>query len=145
MSLHIAECFFIFYRYLGFKPTISLDRKLLFSLIEDYKNGTLLWDEFSLLVRKIHEDRTVKPAKRKENPDHPRQEDSFYSNPHECLPLFASTICSINMQHPKVILLCLHIHHISGLERSIKQCTVPFFVLIHYVGIYIKIMIHPSY
>ncbi|KAA3487930.1 GDP-fucose protein O-fucosyltransferase [Gossypium australe] len=26
--------FFIFCRYLGFKPTISLDRKLLFSLIE---------------------------------------------------------------------------------------------------------------
>ncbi|TYJ00769.1 hypothetical protein E1A91_A13G107600v1 [Gossypium mustelinum] len=73
-------------------PTISLDRKLLFSLIVEYKNGTLLWDEFSLLVKKIHEDRTGKPAKRKENPDHARQEDSFYSNPQECLPTFACTI-----------------------------------------------------
>ncbi|KAG8473100.1 hypothetical protein CXB51_035029 [Gossypium anomalum] len=76
-----CSCFFIFCRYLGFKPTISLDRKLLFSLIEEYKNGTLLWDKFSLLVKKIHEDRTGKPVKRKENPDHARQEDSFYSNP----------------------------------------------------------------
>ncbi|KAG4165757.1 hypothetical protein ERO13_A13G088600v2 [Gossypium hirsutum] len=47
---------------------------------------------FSLLVKKIHEDRTGKPAKRKENPDHARQEDSFYSNPQECLPTFACTI-----------------------------------------------------
>ncbi|TYH91402.1 hypothetical protein ES332_A13G113000v1 [Gossypium tomentosum] len=67
-------------------------KKLLFSLIVEYKNGTLLWDEFSLLVKKIHEDRTGKPAKRKENPDHARQEDSFYSNPQECLPTFACTI-----------------------------------------------------
>ncbi|KAK8567477.1 hypothetical protein V6N13_105444 [Hibiscus sabdariffa] len=78
-------------RYLGFKTTISLDRKLLFGLIDQYKNGTLLWDEFSLLVKKIHEDRRGKPAKRRENPDHPRQEDNFYSNPYECLPPFAST------------------------------------------------------
>ncbi|KAH1031521.1 hypothetical protein J1N35_043695 [Gossypium stocksii] len=89
---YCSSCFFIFYRYIRFKPTISLDRKLLFSLIEEYKNETLLWDEFSLLVKKIHEDRTRKPAKRTENPDHARQEDSFYYNPQECLPTFASTI-----------------------------------------------------
>ncbi|GMJ04588.1 RG-I rhamnosyltransferase 1 [Hibiscus trionum] len=77
-------------RYLGYKTTISLDRKLLFGLIDQYKNGTLMWDEFSLLVNKIHEDRRGKPARRTENPDHPRQEDYFYSNPYECLPPFAT-------------------------------------------------------
>ncbi|XP_022775749.1 uncharacterized protein At1g04910-like [Durio zibethinus] len=76
-------------RYLGFKTTISLDRKLLVSLIDQYKNGTLSWDEFSLLVKKTHEDRTGKAVRRKEIPDHPRQEDYFYSNPQECLPPFA--------------------------------------------------------
>ncbi|KAE8710150.1 auxin transport protein BIG-like [Hibiscus syriacus] len=76
-------------RYMGYKPTISPDRKLLSGLIDEYKNGTLTWDEFSFLVNKTHEDRRGKPARRTENPDHPRQEDYFYSNPYECLPPFA--------------------------------------------------------
>ncbi|XVF85747.1 hypothetical protein PTKIN_Ptkin17bG0142200 [Pterospermum kingtungense] len=77
-------------RYLGFKTTISLNRKLLVSLIDEYRNETLSWDEFSLLVKKIHEDRTGKQTRRVEIPDHPRQEDYFYSNPQECLPTLSA-------------------------------------------------------
>ncbi|XVE85688.1 hypothetical protein DITRI_Ditri17bG0111200 [Diplodiscus trichospermus] len=72
-------------RYLGFKTTISLNTRILVSLIDQYRNETLSWDEFSLLVKKNHEDRTGKPARRIEIPEHPGQEDYFYSNPQECL------------------------------------------------------------
>ncbi|MBA0727694.1 hypothetical protein Golax_000662, partial [Gossypium laxum] len=64
----------------------------LLTLLLTMKFALFHHDEFSLLVKKIHEDRTGKRAKRKENPDHARQEDSFYSNPQDCLPTFASTI-----------------------------------------------------
>ncbi|KAB1994392.1 hypothetical protein ES319_D13G096300v1 [Gossypium barbadense] len=64
--------------YYGFKPNNFTGQKA--------------FDEFSLLVKKIHEDRTGKREKRKGNPDHARQEDSFYSNPQDSLPTFASTI-----------------------------------------------------
>ncbi|XVF85740.1 hypothetical protein PTKIN_Ptkin17bG0141500 [Pterospermum kingtungense] len=75
-------------RYLGYKPTILLNRKLLVSLIDGYKKGTLSWDEFALLVKKTHENLTGKPARRRTAPDHPAFEDHFYSNPYECLPPF---------------------------------------------------------
>ncbi|MBA0602508.1 hypothetical protein Gorai_002688, partial [Gossypium raimondii] len=64
----------------------------LLTLLLTMKFARFHHDEFSLLVKKIHEDRTGKRAKRKENPDHARQEDSFYSNPQDSLPTFASTI-----------------------------------------------------
>ncbi|MBA0699033.1 hypothetical protein Goari_000705, partial [Gossypium aridum] len=64
----------------------------LLTLLLTMKFALFHHDEFFLLVKKIHEDRTGKRAKRKENPDHARQEDSFYSNPQDCLPTFASTI-----------------------------------------------------
>ncbi|XVE85687.1 hypothetical protein DITRI_Ditri17bG0111100 [Diplodiscus trichospermus] len=72
-------------RYLGFKTTISLNTRILVSLIDHYRNETLSWDEFSLLVKKTHEDRTGKPARRNEIPENTGQEDYFYSNPQECL------------------------------------------------------------
>ncbi|XVF85742.1 hypothetical protein PTKIN_Ptkin17bG0141700 [Pterospermum kingtungense] len=75
-------------RYLGYKPTILLNKKLLVSLIDDYKKGTLSRDEFALLVKKTHEHLTGKPARRRVVPDHPAFEDYFYSNPYECLPPF---------------------------------------------------------
>ncbi|OMO72225.1 GDP-fucose protein O-fucosyltransferase [Corchorus olitorius] len=75
-------------RYLGFKPTILLDRMALVKLIDGYRDGTLDWDEFSLLVKQYHEDRIGKPARRMENPDKPRYEDFFYANPQECLHPF---------------------------------------------------------
>jgi hypothetical protein len=37
-----------FFRFLGFKKTILLNRKLLVGLIDRYNNGSLSWDEFSL-------------------------------------------------------------------------------------------------
>lgn len=76
----------MFSRYLGYKMTISLDRWLLIYLIDEYRNGTLRWDEFSQEVKTGHADRMGSPARRTEVPARPMQEDYFYSNPQECLP-----------------------------------------------------------
>ncbi|XVF31621.1 hypothetical protein REPUB_Repub17cG0007100 [Reevesia pubescens] len=74
-------------RFLGFKKTIFLDRKLLVNLIDEYENGSLSWDEFSSTVKEFHADRMGSPKKRNVIPDRPKEEDYFYSNPHECLQL----------------------------------------------------------
>lgn len=73
-------------RYLGFKKTILLDRRLLVSLIDQYNSGSLNWDEFSSAVKKTHEYRMGSPIKRLVIPDKPKEEDYFYANPEECLP-----------------------------------------------------------
>ncbi|KAG5234035.1 O-fucosyltransferase [Salix suchowensis] len=72
-------------RFLGFKKTILLDRRLLVDLIDQYTNGTLNWDEFSYAVKESHADRMGGPMKRLVIPDRPKEEDYFYSNPEECL------------------------------------------------------------
>ncbi|KAF7806293.1 rhamnogalacturonan I rhamnosyltransferase 1-like [Senna tora] len=72
-------------RYLGFKKTILLDRKLLVDLIDLYHNGVLNWDEFSLAVKRIHAGRMGNPSKRLVIPGRPKEEDYFYANPEECL------------------------------------------------------------
>ncbi|GMI99104.1 RG-I rhamnosyltransferase 1 [Hibiscus trionum] len=74
-------------RFLGFKKTILLDRKLLVKLIDQYHNGLLSWDEFSDTVKEVHSNRMGNPKKRAAIPDRPKEEDYFYSNPHECLQL----------------------------------------------------------
>ena len=74
-----------FYRYLGFKKTILLNRKLLVDLIDQYNNGELNWDEFSLAVKEAHANRMGNATKRLVIPDRPKEEDYFYSNPEECL------------------------------------------------------------
>ncbi|KAK8517760.1 hypothetical protein V6N13_127916 [Hibiscus sabdariffa] len=74
-------------RFLGFKKTILLDRKLLVKLIDQYHNGLLSWDEFSDTVKEVHSNRMGNPKKRVVIPDRPKEEDYFYSNPHECLQL----------------------------------------------------------
>ena len=66
--------------------TISLDRLVLISLIEQYKNGTLSWKEFSLSVKAAHANRIGSPSQRLQFPGKPKQEDYFYTNPQECLP-----------------------------------------------------------
>ncbi|PKI62489.1 hypothetical protein CRG98_017113 [Punica granatum] len=71
-------------RLLGYKLTILLDRMLLITLIDQYMNGTLNWDEFALLVKTAYADHMGKPAKRMEIPAKPNEEDYFYANPHEC-------------------------------------------------------------
>ncbi|XP_064982454.1 rhamnogalacturonan I rhamnosyltransferase 1-like [Musa acuminata AAA Group] len=73
-------------RYLGFRKTILLDRRLLVDLIDEYNNGTLSWDEFSLSVKATHADRMGSPTRRVVIPDRPKEEDYFYANPQECLP-----------------------------------------------------------
>ncbi|KAK8606645.1 hypothetical protein V6N13_052412 [Hibiscus sabdariffa] len=74
-------------RFLGFKKTILLDRKLLVKLIDEYHNGLLSWDEFSDTMKEVHSNRMGNPKKRVVIPDRPKEEDYFYSNPHECLQL----------------------------------------------------------
>lgn len=76
-------------RFLGFKKTILLDRKVLVELINQYKNGTLSWNAFSVLVKEVHANRMGNPTKRLEVPGKPKLEDYFYTNPQECLPQVA--------------------------------------------------------
>ncbi|XP_068637545.1 rhamnogalacturonan I rhamnosyltransferase 1-like [Aristolochia californica] len=72
-------------RYLGFKKTILLDRRLLVDLIDRYNNGSLSWSEFSSSVKDTHTNRMGSPVMRVVIPDRPKEEDYFYSNPQECL------------------------------------------------------------
>ncbi|XP_073015253.1 rhamnogalacturonan I rhamnosyltransferase 1-like [Primulina eburnea] len=72
-------------RYLGYKKTILLDRRLLVDLIDRYNSGSLNWDEFSAAVKDAHSERMGKPTKRLVIPDRPKEEDYFYANPSECL------------------------------------------------------------
>lgn len=72
-------------RYLGYKKTILLDRKLLVDLIDQYNMGSLSWDEFSSAVKDSHGERMGNPSKRLVIPDKPKEEDYFYANPWECL------------------------------------------------------------
>ncbi|KAL8111149.1 rhamnogalacturonan I rhamnosyltransferase 1-like [Apium graveolens] len=72
-------------RFLGFKKTILLDRRLLVDLIDQYNHGSLNWSEFSVAVKGVHADRMGNPTKRIVIPDRPKEEDFFYANPEECL------------------------------------------------------------
>ncbi|XP_059670493.1 rhamnogalacturonan I rhamnosyltransferase 1-like [Cornus florida] len=74
-------------RYLGFKKTILLDRKFLVDLIDRYYDGSLGWEEFSSSVKEVHTNRLGRPKKRVVISERPKEEDYFYSNPHECLQL----------------------------------------------------------
>ncbi|KAJ8751865.1 hypothetical protein K2173_026066 [Erythroxylum novogranatense] len=74
-------------RFLGFKKTILLDRKLLVNLVDQYSEGSLSWDEFSSTVKQVHADQMGSPKMRSIVPDRPKEEDYFYANPHECLQL----------------------------------------------------------
>lgn len=74
-------------RYLGYKKTILLDRRVLVDLIDQYNNGTLSWNQFSVRVKAAHADRMGNPTTRSEIPGKPKEEDYFYTNPQECLPL----------------------------------------------------------
>ncbi|KAL6177962.1 hypothetical protein ACLB2K_049483 [Fragaria x ananassa] len=74
-------------RFLGFKKTILLDRRLLVDLIDQYNSGELNWDEFSSAVKEVHAERMGNPTKRLMIQDRPKEEDYFYANPEECLQL----------------------------------------------------------
>lgn len=83
------------FRYLGFKKTILLDRRLLVELIDQYNAGALSWDEFSSTVKEAHANRMGNPLKRLVIPDRPKEEDYFYSNPYECLQPSDNPLSSI--------------------------------------------------
>ncbi|XP_072982357.1 rhamnogalacturonan I rhamnosyltransferase 1-like [Typha latifolia] len=72
-------------RYLGFRKTVLLDRKLIVELVDQYNNGSLGWDEFSSAVKAAHASRMGMPSRRVVIPDRPKEEDYFYANPQECL------------------------------------------------------------
>ncbi|KAK4773369.1 hypothetical protein SAY87_028388 [Trapa incisa] len=72
-------------RFLGFKKTILLDRKLLVELMDQYNLGLLSWDQFSNAVKISHANRMGSQSKRSVIPDRPKEEDYFYANPYECL------------------------------------------------------------
>ncbi|KAF0913810.1 hypothetical protein E2562_024896 [Oryza meyeriana var. granulata] len=72
-------------RYLVFKKTVLLDRKLIVELVDQYKNGTMSWNHFSSVVKASHSSRMGAPSRRQMIPDKPKEEDYFYANPHECL------------------------------------------------------------
>ncbi|XP_022987925.1 O-fucosyltransferase 34-like [Cucurbita maxima] len=74
-------------RFLGFKKTILLDRRLLVDLIDQYNRKQLKWGEFSSAVKEAHAGRWGSPTKRMVIPERPKEEDYFYSNPEECLQL----------------------------------------------------------
>lgn len=73
-------------RYMGFRKTVLLDRKLLVQLIDQYQNKSLGWKEFSLAVQEAHRQRMGAAARRRVILDRPKEEDYFYANPQECLP-----------------------------------------------------------
>ena len=75
------------FRFLGFKKTILLDRRLLIGLIDQFTSGSMSWDEFSSIVKEAHAVRMGSPKKRVSIVDKPKVEDYFYSNLHECLQL----------------------------------------------------------
>lgn len=79
------SCFNMF-RFLGFKKTLLLDRKLLVNLIDKYNTRKLNWEKFSLLVKEAHASHWGTPIKRIVIPGKPKLEDYFWSNPQECLP-----------------------------------------------------------
>ncbi|KAE8719242.1 phosphatidylinositol 4-kinase gamma 7-like [Hibiscus syriacus] len=73
-------------RYLGYKMTISLERLVFISLVDQYKNGTLKWNEFSQAVKAAHANRMGSSYQRLQFPGKPKRKDYFYANPEECLP-----------------------------------------------------------
>lgn len=79
------------FRYMGFLPTISLDRKRLVELIDLHQNGTLSWAQFSAFVKRVHRDRMGEPTSRRVIQQQPKLEDNFYSNPQECLAPLSSS------------------------------------------------------
>lgn len=66
--------------------TINLDRLSIVNLIDQYRNGTLSWNEFSQAMKATHAEKMGSPTERLKIPGKPKVEDYFYSNPEECLP-----------------------------------------------------------
>ncbi|KAK9090747.1 hypothetical protein Sjap_023924 [Stephania japonica] len=80
-------------RYLGFRKTITLDRKLLVRLLDLHQNKTLSWEDFSAAVQLAHVKKVVHPGRRTFILEKPKEEEYFYANPHECI--CNGTICDV--------------------------------------------------
>lgn len=113
-----------FCRYLGFKKTILLNRKLLVDLIDQFNNGVLNWVEFSSTVKEAHANRIGSPTKRLAIPDRPKEEDYFYSNPEECLEPSDEHLSS-------TWVMCLED---SGITCSLSWCHSVFYQILRLVS-----------
>ncbi|XP_042432326.1 rhamnogalacturonan I rhamnosyltransferase 4-like isoform X1 [Zingiber officinale] len=71
-------------RYNGFRKTIVLDRRELVKLLDLLQDGNVSWDQFSTAVMELHKGRMGQPTLRMVLHGRPKEEDYFYSNPHEC-------------------------------------------------------------
>ncbi|XP_031107399.1 rhamnogalacturonan I rhamnosyltransferase 1-like [Ipomoea triloba] len=71
-------------RYLGFRKTIVLDRKVIVHLTDQYNAGNITWDKFSNSMKETHRNRMGKPKTRLVITEKPKEEDNFYANPQEC-------------------------------------------------------------
>ncbi|KAL3813508.1 hypothetical protein ACJIZ3_014776 [Penstemon smallii] len=72
-------------RYMGFKKTVLLNKRVLVGLIDQFNERSLSWDEFSLHVKEAHVNRMGSPKGRVMISDKPKEEDYYYANPQECL------------------------------------------------------------
>lgn len=70
--------------------TINVDKKVVVKLIDEYRNGTMKWNEFCRAVKVAHANRIGSPTERLKIPGKPKLEDYFYTNPQECLPQIKS-------------------------------------------------------
>lgn len=76
---------FQYFRFLGFRRSVLLDRQKLVGFIDLYNNKTISWNNFASSVQETHRNRVVQPSCRQKLENKPKEEDYFYANPHECL------------------------------------------------------------